>query len=380
LRHGWPEPDEGHGHKPGSEFFVPASRAFCRLLLVLFSVALLLAPSQGWCYGFFITDRTATGVPQATLDQYADTLQSMVNLGLFSAGPHGTDEFLKAAGDANAQATRGMGVDATSYYNHISLTAQGGFAQGGPASSGADQSSNTLPAEGIGAQTALTVSMPATSLGISSFFGLDARRVDIGFNGMHLRLDGKVKNLGMNFSTYGFGVSYWMGTPSHGFILRFNGLRLTTGFQYAQEKVAYNTPVHFTTSSGGYTMAYSSGLGVNLNSTIYTIPVELTTGFTIMRLLSVAGGIGAGFNFGSSMLSGGATGPIQMTRDSDGAVVGTGTSGIDVTAPAPVAPVLVDYRVFIGPQINLFNLKIFAQGSLNSQRIITTSAGVRLVL
>lgn len=344
----------------------------------LLALALLLAPRPAWSYGFYINNGNAPGY-QAEFDQLSAILTTFFNDGIFRAGEHGNDAFLKSAGTSNAAATRGMGVDTVSRYSLLSVTAQGGIGSVEQSGGGDDSGTNTLPNAGVGAQAALTVSAPAKVWGLQKVLGLPGDRVDLGFNAMKLSIK-SLKHAQFDFMAVGMGASYRWIQGSNGWLGRWEGIRLTTGLEFAHEKLTYDRAITAKANFNGYSMKYDTTLGLNLTSNVFTVPFEVTSGVTLLKFLTFVLGFGVDANFGSTNLKGGVGGPIQMTRDSDGAVVGTADTGIDVTAPGAIAPKLIDTRLILGFQANFGPLKAFVRFSppFGAGSTGVESAGVRV--
>lgn len=163
---------------------------------------------------------------------------------------------------------------------------------------------------------------------------------------------------------------------------RWTGLDVTSGFEYTRWTLEARDSLttNFPTGSGATTigMEMISTGRFELGSNAVTIPVEASTGFRVLGILSLYVGGGIDFTAGKSTLDAALTGDIRTT---DGPVpVGTdvGTAQVNASGDNTGSPAAL--RALLGLQVNLWKLKIFAQGNVSQTPAASVSAGLRLVL
>lgn len=155
---------------------------------------------------------------------------------------------------------------------------------------------------------------------------------------------------------------------------RWIGLDATSGIEYTRWSLdaADDLENDFTTS--GYDLTMTSNGTFNLTSDAITVPIELTTGFRVLGLLSVYGGAGVDFTYGTSSVDANLTGDIT-TADAD---VDVGNAVITADGEGDGSPTAL--HALVGAQVNLWKLKIFTQANVSQTPAASVSFGVRLVL
>jgi hypothetical protein len=157
---------------------------------------------------------------------------------------------------------------------------------------------------------------------------------------------------------------------------RWIGLDATSGIEYTRWSLdaADDLQNDFTTS--GYDLTMTSNGTFNLTSDAITVPIELTTGFRVLGLLSVYGGAGVDFTYGTSTVDANLTGDVSTSQA--GANVDVGTAVITADGEGDGSPTAL--RALVGAQVNLWKLKIFTQANASQTPAASISFGVRLVL
>jgi hypothetical protein len=160
---------------------------------------------------------------------------------------------------------------------------------------------------------------------------------------------------------------------------RWTGIDVTSGIEYTRWTLDANKGLtnNFAVGAGVTTidMKATSDGTFRLTSNALTIPVEASTGFRVLGILSLYGGAGVDFTTGSSTVNAALTGNIRTT-DATNTDVGTVTvtaSGDNTASPAAL-------HALLGAQINLWKLKIFVQGNVSQTPAASVSFGLRLVL
>lgn len=161
---------------------------------------------------------------------------------------------------------------------------------------------------------------------------------------------------------------------------RWIGLDVTSGIEYTRWSLDAADNIKNDFTAGGTTTSYdmtmnSSG-AFNLTSDALTIPIEATTGFRVLGLLSVYGGVGVDFTYGNSTVDANLTGDV--TTDVGGVDTDVGTVAITADGDNNGSPTAL--HALVGAQVNLWKLKIFTQGNVSQTPAASVSFGIRLVL
>ncbi len=161
---------------------------------------------------------------------------------------------------------------------------------------------------------------------------------------------------------------------------RWIGLDATSGIEYTRWSLDAADDIENNFTAGGNTRDYdlqmtSSG-SFNLTSDAVTVPLELTTGFRVLGLLSIYGGVGVDFTYGTSSVDAALTGVV--TNDDTGSDVNVGTVAITAEGENDGSPTAL--HALVGAQVNLWKVKAFVQGNVAQTPAASLSFGLRLVL
>lgn len=324
--------------------------------------------------GFSITNINVIS-NAAVVNALIPVFENSVNTTLFSNFSDST--FLNAMGNATSASTRSLGVNPPNEWRTLSLqlSVGAGLESGHGSEVGAQQ--NSLPSIGLGGEAALTVGLPASSFVGQSFLGLDSSRLHFYADFMTLSLNSLYSGLDLNFLTVGAHADYLLAPPSGFVVLDWTGLQIETGLDVAHFAANYTTPLSFSSSSSGVTMTYSSKVNIGVSSTVVSVPLQMQTGLTFFKVLTLYTGFGMDLNLGSSALTGGVSGPVTAT-DASHTTVFTGTGTLDVSSTSGSAPSFIDTRFFFGLQFNLIYAHLFAQFSKVSHDTEAVQAGLNL--
>lgn len=315
---------------------------------------------------------------QAQADSAADAMEDQFNSTIGASSQ--VEDFLGAVGAANATSGRSLlspGVHQQSNLM-VSFGATGalGLGAGASLSNGLSIPSNRLPPIGVGARTALTVAVSGRTLR-SPFRGLDPNRLMTHFSfftmdlspyiGRGISLKAMQAAVGMSYEV--FGPKPW--TP----LLRYNGIRLSTGLSYGTFDASYQTPFDLTQSSGGLTARWDNDVDIGVSSKVFSLATEAVTGFRFLWALNLYAGLGVDFNFGSTSITGGSSGPVTGTVAGTQVFSATGTVSTEDSDSA--APPLAQARFLLGTQIDLGNFGVYVQGTVSTPSVYAVSLGAR---
>ena len=119
-------------------------------------------------------------------------------------------------------------------------------------------------------------------------------------------------------------------------------------------------------------MDWSGTVDLGVNSDVWSLTNEVTTGFRLLWIWNFYTGIGIDLNVGSSELTGSSSGPVTAPQFSGTAVVaGTGENA---------APSWIQTRAIFGTQLDLGPIGIFGQATISTPAVYGVSFGASLIL
>jgi hypothetical protein len=301
----------------------------------------------------------------AALNSAADLIQTTLNNGFLSESSRQTfDNGLAAANASNGVSlvmdradtpsffTIGAGGQVAAYYQgsltHISTSAE-----------------NSLPSVGVTGQANLMIGVRASALRIKKLGFLDPSRLMFYVNGFTFSTT--IGNTSASVTGLGANAQYLIIEPKRlGGLLGWGGISAGLGFNYSANTISYSASLNQSenVSVSGQTAAVNTQLNytIGAKSNNFSVPLELSSNVTLFYLFTVYGGIGVDFNFGSSELTGTATGPTTATY-TGGTIPGvsnlfSGTASLNLNDGISGSPSLTLLRTFVGLQLNLSLLKI----------------------
>ncbi len=161
--------------------------------------------------------------------------------------------------------------------------------------------------------------------------------------------------------------------------VRWIGLDVTSGVEYTRWSLDAADGIENDFTVGNmmeYDLQMTSAGSFNLTSNALTLPIELTTGFRVLGLLSIYGGVGVDFTYGTSSVDAALTGVV--TNDDTGSDVNVGSVSITADGENDGSPTAL--HALVGAQVNLWKVKAFVQGNVAPTQAASVSFGLRLVL
>ncbi len=335
---------------------------------------LVAPPSKA--FQLAITNRVVTPPGDATLlNALADSLESQFNSSLASVGTQ--ENFLRQVGNANAMSGRAFLSPGALIANRDFFFAYGfgsglSLGEGASLSQGITTPPNQLPPVGLGAKGGFTFGVSGKKF--PKLFSLDASRVMVFASFSTMDLSSWIgRRIALQSHHGSLGLSYQYYLPQNWTpLIRFNGFRISSGLSYANLDIRYSTPFQLTEQSGPTSMSWSGTVDLGVNSDVWSLTNEVTTGFRLFWIWNLYAGIGIDLNVGSSNLTGTSSGPVTASQFSGTAVV-TG-------APESAAPSWVQTRAIFGTQFDLGPIGIFGQFTLSTPSVYGLNFGASLML
>ena len=160
-------------------------------------------------------------------------------------------------------------------------------------------------------------------------------------------------------------------------MLRLEPVFVTFGYEFNKLEGRFSDDINEAESGSGGISGTFTGTGViNLDVTTHSFPLSISTGMTFLYLVTVYGGFGIDINQGKA--SGSGTIDNSSLVITDGSSNATGTATLDLGDDGK--PKTFFSRAFLGAQINLWDLKIFAQAQKTFDRnLYGVQAGLKFV-
>lgn len=158
-------------------------------------------------------------------------------------------------------------------------------------------------------------------------------------------------------------------------LVTWGGLDIGLGYNYATTKLGVSSTDKITTISfdtNGKRVDYEPAGTLSLQYQSHIVPLEVTTNFSLLYFLSFVAGGAADFHLLSSAeVSAQISGPIKID--------GTSTAGDNAsfTLSESAKTSTVTFRVFGGPQFNIWKIRIFTLAHASNNQTYGITAGVR---
>jgi hypothetical protein len=284
-------------------------------------------------------------------------------------------EYLRSFGDAQAFASRGMGVDYVSNFQAVMLGVAGNLSLNVERGYLPENTRTRPPAAGVSTNATI---MAGLNL---AFFDL----APITLFGNYFGRSATVEEFAVDLSNWGVHAQLKLWAPRSdrlvSALFRWGGLDLTLGLEQARLGLALargwtrDIPVGQAGQGGPSAVVGVDTVGrFTIDMRTFSIPLELTTNFRLLYLLSLYAGVGFDWQ-----LEGGSS----LTLDLDGNMVGRpggggqsapvdlGTATVDATESVDPSPGRL--RWLFGAQVNVLVVKLFAQLNLATQDPIIAS-------
>jgi hypothetical protein len=291
--------------------------------------------------------------------------------------------FLKAMSNAQSLANKGQGVSYAT--EHSLFVVGGGFGLGTSNGTGSVNANGGLPPFGIGIQASGMVGVSLAKFPLPQLGPVDPKRITLFINFFTYSNDTLVSSLTVKANTFGIHAQYKLIDSKNvgGIgILNWGGLAFTTGFDVSSNSLKYKIGQSISTDISGSRVVWTpnSSSSLDLDASVFTIPLEISTNVRILYILSIFAGAGIDLNMGKSSISANLNGVISST----GAVNNSNAGSASLNINENQGPTFGHLRFFAGPQINLVPLKntnllsLYAQGNVSTGGNYGVHAGARI--
>lgn len=325
----------------------------------------------------------ATAQQREAIDKVVSDIEKSVRDEL----PDGeVSNFLNSSSNAQVMAGKNVGTD---YVNDMKL-----FMIGAGAGVGVDVGGNSLSdvlggdmdfeeASGVGLQGGFMAGVDLDRFTSKKFGPVDLRKMDLYVHFFSYDYDDKDVKKGSSIAaettSMGFHLRYSLHEGKKILpykMLNWGGVKLHTGYEYSSLKMNLTNKFSESDTSDNFTGSFNATTSADIEITTHSIPLSISTDIQLLYILTLYTGAGTDFNFGK------ATAKTKISNSnvaiSGGGVDATGIAILDLGDKGE--PSFSQFRGFVGAQINIFNLKIFAQLDKSfSEDIYGISAGTKLV-
>ena len=347
-------------------------------------VALGFFSQQAHSFQLAIVNRQFSGAGtliQPQLNQLADNLQNQFNQTIASA--NNQSNFLNAVGNANAFSARsyiapGVIPATNTFFTNFGASVALATGEGASLSKGISFAQNQLPAIGVGAKTGITFGVGGKLIPLP--IGLDPSRMMYSFSFLSTDLSRQIGHgISLKTAQTSIGASYQFYLPqAWSPLMRFNGVKITSGLSYATFDASYRTPFNLSSYDSGTnsTVTWNSNVDLGVTSKVFSLTNEVTTGVRLLWILNLYTGLGVDFNFGSSSITGGSNGPVTGTAG--GNTVFSATAVVDGTSSS-AAPTLAQFRYLVGTEMDLGPVGIYVQGQVATPSVYALNFGAHVL-
>lgn len=293
-----------------------------------------------------LVDRVISAVEQQVLDKIPDTDRS---------------EFFNNMSNASAIAGKDLGYDPINHIDFALITLGVGagldlnkknFSELKNSSGNYDLNS----APGIGAQLGLGLGVKGTFLPKKKF---DGEKWDLFLNYMPYNYHKDDVAIKMRSGGLHFRYQLWQGKKVLPWNM-FSLLPVYLGFGYEYNKLSgsYSQKFNISKRIQTYSATFDATANLNLDIATHSFPLEISSGFQLLYLLSIYGGLGMDLNRGHGTGSGDLSSSTVIISDGTTAARGTATLGLGDEGK----PKSMWTRYFAGVQLNLWKAMLFVQG------------------
>ena len=226
-------------------------------------------------------------------------------------------------------------------------------------------------------------------------------RINIYFNGFSVKTttaeskngvpDSFDYNGKLSISQAGVAVRFDLVQPGDGIFLRFLGVNV--GGAVRRQNFAFDLSDTNTSNNkftfGTFTGAWNAQSNFEYTSKAYSVPMDFRTGFQVLRMVSIFGGLGLSRSVGESSLRIERAGPVRFTTDPS--IASAFTLGSSSTTTSTIDPSgyltlkLSDSTkknfsqgyAILGAEIDIWKLKLVAEAFI-MENVKSASAGVKL--
>lgn len=235
-------------------------------------------------------------------------------------------------------------------------------------------------AEGIGIGASLSVGINLDLLPINKIGFLDLSKMDLFMTFMSYKIDQDLGETGAEGELSSFGVhARYRLFDSISFVpfnlLKWGGVQVHTGFLKNSMKIdlVQSLDDQRASTAGGAATADFNNASVNfgIDSNVMTIPVEVSTSFTLGYVLSLYTGVGVDFVSGETDIDLTAGGDISGTGGYRGTISASESGSGEANA--------VNQRAFLGAQFNLPIVKFYTHvNKALGEDLLSVGAGAKI--
>lgn len=297
-------------------------------------------------------DQANADIPSISEDDYAAGISNSVNYAYKGSGSDYSDNFAVFV----VKASGGVGVQSED-----------------------PTLKDTDKLEGIGAGAAVTLGLNLDLLPVDKIGSVEFKKLDVFLSFMSYSMDNEFDDFAFDgdISTIGLFARYRLIDSVSilpGSLLEWGGLHLHTGIQKSTMNLSLSQNFKGTETSGAYTINYDADAVFDIESSVTSIPIELSTYLRAGYILTLFGGAGFDINMGNTDVT--LSGDGDLEQDGTGTPVGTVIADGDGSG----SPEATNFRAFGGLQFNIPFVRVYAQvnKSLGSD-VLGANAGVKIL-
>lgn len=339
-------------------------------------VAAFLATQSVYAIDFSITCKV--GAYQAPCNTVKSDLESEAkeNLPDVSLSKYGV-------GVSNSVAIAGR--DNSDYSDKFSIAAVKAGLIGVGLDGDLDQLDSPGSVNGFGVQSTLQVGVNMSLLPIDKVGPIELSKLDVfaSFFSQSKTIDNDDSTADGEISSMGFGARYQLveGTDVlPGYMLEWGGLFVHAGYRLSKMSITLTQDVSGESESGGTTFEYNDAeASFEMDSTISSIPIEVSTYVRFLYIFTLYGGLGADLNSGSTDIKLKGNGSLTA-KDSNGNVLANDVGSFSLGETDEGSAKSFVTRGFGGLQLNLPFVRFYAQAhKVFGEDVIGAQVGAKIL-
>jgi hypothetical protein len=278
------------------------------------------------------------------------------------------DRFARAA----ALSTKGMGVDyASNAEKFVVGAAMGAAVSGAPLAFTRGQSD--VPESGYAFMTSIHAGL---NLGV---FGSGdpnfADRIRLYVSGLGFRTPDEYALRGRMANVAGHGQVEIVQPIEIGKLAEWGGIATTAGFEYARYELELSGSLPLTYDTGGISATWIAGGAFSMRSSVFTVPIELSSSFRFVPL-TVYGGAGFDIDVARADTTASLSGPVNVAVGGDEEPIGTGSVSFESAGSSEP----YQLRGFFGAQVAIYAFKIYGHFNIGAGETYGAFAGLRVAI
>ncbi len=269
--------------------------------------------------------------------------------------------------NSNIISNKGLGVDYTNSMKRFLV----GWSQSASVNVGSSENilSGAKTVKGFGMATQFNLGFNLQPLkkrkliNLPSFWGLDLNNSKIFMGLMTGRISQKVSGYTLGFEIFTANLRIMTKLKKaedfKSYFFKWGGIDLSTGLETNKTALSVSVPRNESiTASNSYKTTFDGIVGFKVDSSSFSIPLEVSASATFFSFIDLFWGLGADLNFGYGRGSSFSDSNVLIFDNLNNQV---GTADAEFNVGSTGSPSILNARWFAGTQVNLWKMKVSLQ-------------------